>query len=297
MFASFVFIRNRSILPQSLMVRSASKSNTVFGKFISPSCLEKLLVFKDQDILVVNKPPGVLSVPGRYNPNSLGQVVFEKFGCEEILSASQMVIHRLDADTSGIVVFARNVRSMRHLHAQFRNKKVEKQYESVIWGKLGEYIGSRGSVKLPIKRDITAPPFMCIANNVLDIPPPQQQFDEKKRRRTRKFIGPKEATTHWEVIGYGKNTTRVNLFPVTGRTHQLRVHMAALGHPICGDTAYGFGGEANFSYKGKHDEIEQRELERKSCFLSQRMCLHSKLLRFIHPRTGEIISFTSNTSF
>eukprot|EP00501_MAST-03F_sp_TOSAG23-6_P000177 GSMAST32.ASY1.ANO1.180.1 assembled CDS len=257
MFASFVFIRNRSILPQSLMVRSASKSNTVFGKFISPSCLEKLLVFKDQDILVVNKPPGVLSVPGRYNPNSLGQVVFEKFGCEEILSASQMVIHRLDADTSGIVVFARNVRSMRHLHAQFRNKKVEKQYESVIWGKLGEYIGSRGSVKLPIKRDITAPPFM----------------------RTRKFIGPKEAITHWEVIEYGKNTTRVNLFPVTGRTHQLRVHMAALGHPICGDTAYGF------------------ELERKSCFLSQRMCLHSKLLRFIHPRTGEIISFTSNTSF
>ena len=168
------------------------------------------LIYQDASILVVNKPAGLLSVPGRG---------VDKQDC---LSAriqkethDALIVHRLDMATSGLMVFARGVEMQRRLSRLFQDRKVEKRYVAVV---AGELEAGKGEVNLPI---------------ITDWPNrPKQMVDTD--------IG-KHSLTKYQLLEHdlNLNTSRVALQPVTGRTHQLRIHMAAIGHPILGDNLYG----------------------------------------------------------
>ncbi len=201
------------------------------------------LLYDDEFLLVVNKPAGLLAVPGRGA---------EKQDC---LSArlqanypDALIVHRLDMATSGLMVFARGAEMQKKLSRAFHDRKVEKRYVAVVAGKLAL---ARGEISLPLGADWPNRP--------------KQKVDHDQG---------KHSLTHYEVLTYDASTdsTRVELTPITGRTHQLRVHLAAIGHPIVGDTLYG----------GPKCE---------------RLLLHASRLAFAHPATGKALSFDSAPPF
>jgi len=160
--------------------------------------------------LVAEKPPGLLSVPGR-GP--------EKADCLlarlESLFAGVRVVHRLDMETSGLMVFARNAAFQAALSHAFAERQVQKCYEALVWG---EVYGDSGTIDLPLVADWPNRPL------------------QKVCRATGK-----PSLTHWRVLSRSDGLTRLSLAPRTGRSHQLRVHLQALGHPIIGDQLYGPG--------------------------------------------------------
>ena len=199
------------------------------------------LIHRDDDFRVVHKPAGILSVPGK---GDLHDSVLTRLVAEE---PRTLLIHRLDRDTSGILVFALSKAAQTHISKQFQARETDKIYQAVVAGNLtGE-----GSVDIPVIYDPERPP--------LHIVDPAHH---------------KPALTHWKVIEHlewqGQSVTRVQLTPITGRSHQLRVHMQYLGHPIVGDTLYA-------------DEKYQQ--------LMPRLCLHAMSLSFHHPKTGELLTF------
>lgn len=165
-------------------------------------------VYKDEDCLVFNKPSGLLSVPGR-GP--------EKEDClvNRVLArqARVLVVHRLDMETSGLILFARFGDAQRAFQALFADRKVEKTYHAIVDGELSE---ERGEIELPLIRDWPNRPL--------------QKVDMESG---------KPAMTRWRVLERRDGKTRLELSPITGRTHQLRVHLNAIGHPILGDNLYG----------------------------------------------------------
>ncbi|MBN6071638.1 bifunctional tRNA pseudouridine(32) synthase/23S rRNA pseudouridine(746) synthase RluA [Aggregatibacter actinomycetemcomitans] len=204
------------------------------------------LVYRDDYIAVVNKPSGLLSVPGnqpQYYDSAMSRVK-EKYGfCEPA--------HRLDMATSGILLFALSKAADRELKRQFRERKPKKYYQALVWGHLEQ---DQGVVELPLICDWENRPRQKIC------------FERGKR-----------AVTFYDVLQrYPNNTTRVKLTPITGRSHQLRLHMLALGHPILGDKFYAY-------------------LQAK--VLSSRLCLHAESLQIQHPITGETMEFTAPVGF
>lgn len=203
--------------------------------------LQQTLIHRDEHFIVINKPAGLLSVPGK---GDLTDCVIERLLAEE---PNTLLIHRLDRDTSGILVFALNKAAQSHISKQFQNRQTEKQYHALVDGIL---IGE-GSVDVPVNYDPTRPP--------LHIADPAYH---------------KPALTHWQALEKfdinGQAVTRVKLIPITGRSHQLRVHMQYLGHAIVGDELY--ASEA-------------------ACKLMPRLCLHAEQLSFFHPVTGEALNF------
>lgn len=199
----------------------------------------------DKDILVVVKPCGLLSVTGR------GE------GREDALAtrAPQLfkgarIVHRLDLDTSGVMVMARTAEAHRHLGLQFERRHTDKTYIARVWGTVD---ADEGEVDLPL---------------VVDWPNrPKQMICHETGRR---------ALTHWEVIAREEKTTLMRLKPVTGRSHQLRVHMLSLGHPIIGDPLYAEG---------------------EALAASQRLQLHAHDLTFHHPSGGERLTFVAECPF
>jgi tRNA pseudouridine32 synthase/23S rRNA pseudouridine746 synthase len=166
------------------------------------------LIYSDESLLVANKPAGLLSVPGRGADK------------QDCLSArirrgfpDALVVHRLDMATSGLMIFARGLQMQRRLSELFRDRFVTKRYVAVVAGTVQ---AATGEVNLPIAAD----------------------WPNRPLRRIDAMTG-KPSLTHYRVLAQHADTTRVELTPVTGRTHQLRVHMAAIGHPILGDALYG----------------------------------------------------------
>lgn len=211
------------------------------------SFLQQTLIHRDEQFIVINKPAGLLSVPGK---GDLTDCVIARLLVDE---PRTLLIHRLDRDTSGILVFALNKAAQSHISRQFQDRQTDKQYEALVVGQLmGE-----GSVDIPVCYDPTRPP-LHIADPSFNKP----------------------ALTHWQAVEHfelqGQLVTRVKLFPVTGRSHQLRVHMQYLGHPIVGDELY-----ADAAGKA----------------LMPRLCLHAAQLSFSHPVTGEVLSFNSPVPF
>lgn len=195
------------------------------------------ILFADDHLLILNKPSGLLSVPGRGPEN------------QDCLSArvqaaypEALVVHRLDMSTSGIIVMARGVEVQRAMNRLFETRQVDKAYEAIVDGNLTP---SKGSVDLPL---------ICDWPNR-----PRQMVDHT--------IG-KPSLTHYEVLSYdaATDTTRVRLIPHTGRSHQLRVHMQALGHPILGDDLYATP---------------------EALAKANRLLLHAQTIAFKHPITGE----------
>ena len=174
------------------------------------------ILYIDEDVLVVNKPSGLLSVPGKElkHRDSLEVRVKEQY-------ANSLLVHRLDMDTSGVMIFALNKSSQRSLNLQFEQRAVKKIYEARVFGNINK---NDGSIDLPL---------------IVDWPNrPLQKVDIKEG---------KDALTHWHVLKREKNATRVRLMPETGRTHQLRVHMMSIGHAILGDRFYGNAIEINLA--------------------------------------------------
>ena len=204
------------------------------------------LVYRDDYIAVVNKPSGLLSVPGnqpQYYDSAMSRVK-EKYGfCEPA--------HRLDMATSGILLFALSKAADRELKRQFREREPKKYYQALVWGHLEQ---DHGVVELPLICDWENRPRQKIC------------FERGKR-----------AVTFYDVLQrYPNNTTRVKLTPITGRSHQLRLHMLALGHPILGDKFYA------------HPQAKA---------LSPRLCLHAESLQIQPPITGETMEFTAPVGF
>lgn len=206
-------------------------------------------VYRDNHILVLNKPSGLLSVPGNrpeYFDSAMTRVQ-QKYGFTE-------PAHRLDMATSGILLFALSKAAEKELKRQFRDREPKKHYIAVIYGKLGEKVGEVGTMNFPLVCD----------------------WENRPRQKICYERG-KKAITHYEVLAhYPNNTTRVKLTPITGRSHQLRVHCLALGHPIVGDKFY-----AN-------------PLARS---LAPRLCLHAESLTITHPISGEPMTFTAKPDF
>jgi tRNA pseudouridine32 synthase/23S rRNA pseudouridine746 synthase len=204
------------------------------------------LLYEDGALVVVNKPAGLLSVPGRGEDKadclvSRVQAVF----------ADAMIAHRLDMDTSGLLVLARGPAMQKKLFEMFRERKVSKRYQAVVAGVLQD---KEGEVDLPLIVDWPNRPRQKVA------------FQEGKPSLTR---------FRRLTVDAAADSSRVELEPVTGRTHQLRVHMAAIGHPILGDELY--AGPAQ---------------ER-----AERLLLHASHLEFRHPITDEALRFESPPPF
>ncbi|MDG6897272.1 bifunctional tRNA pseudouridine(32) synthase TrmQ/ribosomal large subunit pseudouridine synthase RluA [Actinobacillus delphinicola] len=204
------------------------------------------VIYHDDHLLLVNKPSGLLSVPGSQPQffDSAMTRVQEKYGfCEPA--------HRLDMATSGLIAFAMSKLADRELKRQFREREPKKYYQALVWGHLKE---DRGVVDLPLICD----------------------WENRPRQRIC-FENGKKARTEFEVLErLPNNTTRVKLTPITGRSHQLRLHMLALGHPILGDKFYA------------HPQAKA---------MSPRLCLHAEFLQIAHPKTGEIMQFSCPVPF
>ncbi|MAK91704.1 MAG: RNA pseudouridine synthase [Oceanospirillaceae bacterium] len=196
----------------------------------------------DEHIIVLNKPSGLLSVPGLYNKDSAFGRLAEVYG-------ELHIVHRLDMDTSGIIVYARNKAALTAIQQQFEKQQTRKVYEAVL---LGVLPGSYGCVNLPICVDWARRPL--------------QQISHTQGRY---------ALTRWKKMDVSNNRTRLELFPKTGRSHQLRIHMQQLGHPIVGDVFY--AGE----------EAKQEK----------RLLLHARELDFRHPATGEAMEIICRPDF
>lgn len=208
------------------------------------------VVFEADGFVVVDKPSGLLSVPGR-GPDKTDCVaarVREHYpGCIE-----QPAVHRLDMDTSGLIVVARTSECHRVLSRQFQTRKTRKRYVALLDG---EIEGDAGTLRLPFRLDVDNRPY--------------QIYDE---------IHGRMGITHWERLGVEDGRTRISFRPVTGRTHQLRVHAAherGLGAPIVGDPLYGGAPAAP----------------------GQRMLLHACELSFDDPVTGRRLTFESDVPF
>lgn len=204
------------------------------------------LIYSDQFLLAVSKPAGLLSVPGRGvdKTDSLATRVQAEY-------ADALVSHRLDRDTSGILLFPRGADIHRRISLMFEKREMQKSYVAVVRGKLEP---AQGEVNLPM---------------IVDWPNrPRQMVDAATG---------KPALTRYQLLSYdaASNTSRVALEPITGRTHQLRVHMSAIGHPILGDTLYGGNTDGQ----------------------SARLHLHAYTLNFKHPVSGVNLSLLSEPPF
>jgi tRNA pseudouridine32 synthase / 23S rRNA pseudouridine746 synthase len=224
------------------------------AKVLSPElALAPTPVFEDAHLLVVNKPPGLLAVPGR-GPDKQDCLLHRLQGvCQDVL-----LVHRLDQATSGLMVFAKSAVLQRALSKLFETRQVHKQYTAVVRGLLEH---DTGVVDLPL---------------IADWPQrPKQKVDS---------VHGKPSQTRWQVLSRDSeaNTTRVALEPVTGRSHQLRVHMLALGHVIVGDGLYGDDTDSVVAI---------------AAVSPRRMCLHATRLAFKHPVTGADLSFGSTPDF
>ncbi|NNG76621.1 RluA family pseudouridine synthase [Acinetobacter sp. ANC 4277] len=204
--------------------------------------LTEHLIHRDEDFMVIHKPAGVLTVPGK--TEDLQDCVINRL---LKIEPKTLLIHRLDRDTSGILVFGLTKWGQKTISRQFQERQTEKTYQAVVAG----HLEGEGTVDVPVIYDPEHPP--------LHIAAPDHN---------------KPALTHWQAIEYfeiqGQAVTRVKLTPITGRSHQLRVHMQYLGHPIVGDTLYA--------------TPEQQQL-------IPRLCLHAEHLSFYHPQTEERVEF------
>ena len=202
------------------------------------------ILHQDHEILLVAKPAGLLSVPGRGDHLRDSLLVRVQAAFPEAL-----LVHRLDRDTSGVMVFALTHGAQRNLGLQFERRHVKKTYVARVWGHVAE---RTGTIDLPL---------------IVDWPNrPLQMVDWEHGKR---------AITDWRVARYEDRATRMRLMPKTGRSHQLRVHMRELGHPIIGDPFYATG--------------EARE--------APRMMLHSESLRLRHPDGGKALSYSAPCPF
>lgn len=201
------------------------------------------ILFADEHILVVVKPAGLLSVPGRIVKDCVLQRMQTQY-------PDVRIVHRLDLDTSGLLVLSLSDLSTSDLNRQFRERQINKQYVAMVFGQMQE---DSGEIDLPLSPDP----------------------DNRPRQRV-DYAGGKSALTKYERLLVSEDSTRVLLRPVTGRSHQLRIHLSEIHHPILGCDLYAH--EAALS-------------------AATRLCLHASQLEFTHPASREMLCFESAVPF
>ena len=202
------------------------------------------VIHEDHEVLVVGKPHGLLSVPGK--GAHLSDCLLSRV---QAAYPHALLVHRLDRDTSGVMVFALTPHAQRHLGLQFEKRQVRKTYVARVAGAVED---KTGAIDLPL---------------IVDWPNrPKQKVDHETGR---------PALTEWRRLKVSDGESRLRLFPKTGRSHQLRVHCLAMGHPILGDPFYATGPARDHP----------------------RLMLHSENLRFRHPDGGKAMSFSLKTPF
>lgn len=216
--------------------------------YIVPPCKKGIeILYKDEDLLLVNKPDLLLSVPGRAPENK--DCLITRL---QVDYPSASIVHRLDLDTSGIMIIPLNKEAHSHISRQFQQRQVHKVYTAIIYGLP---FANSGEINFPIK---------CDWENR-----PKQIIDYGKG---------KSAQTLYRILERypGRNQTRVELYPITGRSHQLRLHLKAIKHPILGCDMYA------------HEEALN---------MAKRLMLHATRIEFEHPSSGKIISGFSPPEF
>ena len=203
-----------------------------------------VILHEDHEVLLVDKPSGLLSVPGK--GEHLADCLIARI---QQVFPQALLVHRLDRDTSGVMIFALTAHAQRHLGLQFEKRMTRKTYVARVWGTPAQ---KAGEVDLPL---------------IVDWP-------NRPRQKVCHETG-KPAQTEWKLIKSDGQTSRIRLHPKTGRSHQLRVHMLALGHPILGDPFYASGPARDFP----------------------RLMLHSEELRFKHPDGGRSMKVRSKAPF
>ena len=201
------------------------------------------VIHQDGLVIVVDKPAGLLSVPGK--------LAGRKDCLESRLRAEfwdSLLVHRLDCDTSGVMIFARTKAAQGLLGQEFEQRRARKTYVAVV---AGEVRGERGRIDLPIGAD----------------------WEHRPRQKV-DFVNGRSAVTDWEVVSRGTDETRVRLFPQTGRSHQLRVHLRELGHPILGDPIYSADPEGH-----------------------ARLMLHAEGLGLHHPGSRDWVDYRAECPF
>ena len=215
-----------------------------FTRHHPPECFDPVeVIYLDNHVLVINKPAGLLSVPGRFVKDCVLSRMLIDY-------PHITIVHRLDLDTSGLLVLARSKLATSDLNRQFRQRLIHKEYIAKVFGSVED---NTGEISLAIAPD----PHHR----------PRQIIDQENG---------KSALTYYEVIERTENITRLRLLPETGRSHQLRLHLASIGHPILGCDLYAHAEAFNGA---------------------DRLCLHASLLGFRHPESGITRQFTAEPPF
>ena len=213
---------------------------------IVPTDIPLDIVYEDEDVLVINKPKGLVVHPaaGHQDDTLVNGLLFSKAGELSGINGELRpgIVHRIDKDTSGLLAVAKNDLAHTVLASQLKDHSMARTYDAIVCGNLKE---DSGTVDAPIGRHPSDRKKMCVTAR-----------------------NSKEAVTHWEVVKRYRGYTHIRCKLETGRTHQIRVHMASIGHPILGDTVYGH----------KKPELGQDS-----------QCLHAGALCFRHPRDGRPI--------
>lgn len=239
------------------------------GHEIIPQDIPLDIVYEDDDVLVVNKPAGMVVHPGHGNyDGTLVNALSHHLGIEQEPDAEDdrmgILVHRIDKDTSGLLAVAKNDVAQMHLAKQFFDHSIERRYQAVVWGDVKE---DEGTIDTTIGRD----PNDRLRYKVYDDP-------EKGKR----------AITHYRVLERFGFVTLVECKLETGRTHQIRVHMSTLGHPIFNDERYGGSEIRKGTIYAKYKQFIR------NCFeICPRQALHAKTLGFVHPVTKEWLQFDS----
>lgn len=216
---------------------------------LEPQDIPLKVLYADEDVIVLDKPAGLVVHPGARNSSgTLANALLYHFPETGTVGPADRpgIVHRLDKDTSGVMVAARSAWAYESLVGQFRRKDVWKTYLGLVWGGITV---PEGRIDWPIGRHAT---------------------DGKKISVRSRH--PKDAETFFKVLRTFRDTTLLEIRPVTGRTHQIRVHLAAAGHPVAGDALYG---------------------RKKAAKKFPRLFLHAHTISFLHPRTGERLTFVS----
>lgn len=253
-------INDRAFKPKDRAIGNETVRLTLSHKdniYWAPEPINLNIIFEDEDIIIINKPFGLVTHPGA--GNWTGTLANALLHYDSNLSKLDRagIVHRLDKNTSGLMVVSRNVKSQRFLVDQLQSHSIHREYSAIVYG----HMISGGLIDESIGRD------------------------PKDRVKQAILVNGKEAKTHYRVIDRFKSHTHVKAILETGRTHQIRVHLSHIGHPLIGDPIY--GGRVRFP--------KQASQELKDALINfNRQALHSKKLSLTHPVTGESMTWKSD---
>jgi len=265
---------NDKIVKSSYKVKKDDKVRILFShppyeNLLTPEKLDLDIEYEDDSIIIVNKKSGMVVHPGHgnYSGTLINALLYHFDNLPNNSSNRPGLVHRIDKDTSGLLVIAKTEKSMTLMAKQFFNKSVEREYYALVWGDVKD---DEGEINAPIGRNPKNRLQMIVYEDM---------------------EGGKEAITNYKVIERFGYVTLISCRLQTGRTHQIRVHMKYLGHTLFNDERYGGNKILKGTVYSKYKQFVD------NCFrLLPRQALHAKTLGFIHPKSKEKISFNSDSS-